>query len=92
MGWGGARGSGRERPARECELRVLRDRGKGAYRSLARSLARSERLVREAELGVLVGPGCPSSGVGGGRLGVSWRREEVTAASAKTRASSTTAG
>lgn len=46
---GGERRSGRERPARGCGLRVLRDPGEGASRSLEGSERRC--LLREAGLG-----------------------------------------
>lgn len=53
----GERRSGRERPARGCGLRVLRDPGERASRSLERSERR--RLLREAGLGGSTGPGMP---------------------------------
>lgn len=46
---GGERRSGRERPAQRCGIRVLRNPGEGASRSLQRSERR--RLLREAGLG-----------------------------------------
>lgn len=67
-GRGGERRSGRERPARGCGLRVLRDPGAGASRSLERSEQRL--LLREAGLGAPLAQGgwgavrVPASGGG----------------------------
>lgn len=62
-GRGGERGSERERPARGCGLRVLRDRGIGAPWSLERS---ERRCVLGGGVRGPAGPECPGS-LGGER-------------------------